>query len=132
MGKVPGWALSPCPGAERRFVSMTISNSRPEEAALPSSSPSAAIEAVGLSKRYGGGGSGVIAVDSLHLVIAPGELFGFLGENGAGKTTTIKMLTGLIPPTAGEARIGGWDVRREPLQGQATGRLRARQSVFVR
>lgn len=71
------------------------------------------IEAVGLTKRYGS--SGVAAVDDLHLSLPQGELFGFLGENGAGKTTTIKMLTGLIPPTTGVARIGGHDVRREPL-----------------
>ena len=72
------------------------------------------IEAVGLTKRYGGN-NGPVAVDDLHLSLREGELFGFLGENGAGKTTTIKMLTGLIPPTAGLARIGGYDVRREPL-----------------
>ena len=42
-------------------------------------------------------------------------MFGFLGENGAGKTTTIKMLTGLIPPTGGQARIGGFDIHKEPL-----------------
>ncbi len=72
------------------------------------------IEAVGLTKRYGGN-NGPAAVDDLHLSLREGELFGFLGENGAGKTTTIKMLTGLIPPTAGLARIGGHDVRRAPL-----------------
>jgi len=81
------------------------------------------IEAIGLTKRYGAGGGGdnqvaTAAVDSLCLAVAPGELFGFLGENGAGKTTTIKMLTGLIPPTAGVARIGGFDVRREPLRAK--------------
>jgi ABC-2 type transport system ATP-binding protein len=73
------------------------------------------IEAVGLTKRYGNTRERPPAVDDLHLSLRPGELFGFLGENGAGKTTTIKMLTGLIPPTSGVARIGGHDVRREPL-----------------
>lgn len=70
------------------------------------------IEAVGLTKRYG---AGPTAVDNLTLSVAAGELFGFLGENGAGKTTTIRMLTGLIPPSAGAARIGGHDLRGEPL-----------------
>jgi ABC-2 type transport system ATP-binding protein len=78
-----------------------------------------AIEAVSLSKRYGASANGPVAVDELSLSIAPGELFGFLGENGAGKTTTIKMLTGLIPPSGGVARIGGHDVRTEPLAAKA-------------
>ena len=90
----------------------------------PVSPPAAAtpmIEALGLTKRYlaGGSRSSRPAVDDLHLAVAPGELFGFLGENGAGKTTTIKMLTGLIPPTQGAARIGGWDVRGDPLRAKA-------------
>ena len=68
-----------------------------------------AIEADGLTKRYHQ--SSRPAVDNLQLSVAPGELFGFLGENGAGKTTTIKMLTGLIPLTEGRARIGGFDVQ---------------------
>ncbi len=73
------------------------------------------IEAVGLTKRYG---TGRPAVENLHLSVETGELFGFLGENGAGKTTTIKMLTGLIPPTTGRARIGGYDIRAEPLKAK--------------
>jgi ABC-2 type transport system ATP-binding protein len=71
------------------------------------------IEAVGLTKRYDGAPRP--AVDDLNLSVAAGELFGFLGENGAGKTSTIKMLTGLIPPTAGQARIGGHDLQADPL-----------------
>ncbi len=67
------------------------------------------IEAVGLSKVYGR--SATPAVESLTLMVAPGELFGFLGPNGAGKTTTIKMLVGLLQPSAGAARIGGFDVQ---------------------
>jgi ABC-2 type transport system ATP-binding protein len=82
-------------------------------------SAAAVIEADGLSKRYGSGANGSrLAVDDLRLSVAPGELFGFLGENGAGKTTTIKMLTGLIPPTEGRARIGGFDVGEEPLRAK--------------
>lgn len=80
------------------------------------------IEADDLTKRYGGGGSGGpagetgrAAVENLRLSVRAGELFGFLGENGAGKTTTIKMLTGLIPPSSGVARIGGHDLRTDAL-----------------
>jgi ABC-2 type transport system ATP-binding protein len=53
------------------------------------------------------------AVEELTLRVEPGELFAFLGPNGAGKTTTIKMLCGLLFPTAGSVRIGGFDVQRE-------------------
>jgi ABC-2 type transport system ATP-binding protein len=53
------------------------------------------------------------AVDGIDLYVAPGEIYGFLGPNGAGKSTTVLMLTTLLPPTAGTARVGGYDVRRE-------------------
>lgn len=76
------------------------------------------IEADGLSKRYGFGSEERLAVEDLRLSVGAGELFGFLGENGAGKTTTIKMLTGLIPPTEGRARIGGRDVRDDPREAR--------------
>ncbi|WP_254545696.1 ABC transporter ATP-binding protein [Halomarina pelagica] len=62
-----------------------------------------AIEATGLSKRYGD----EIAVEGLDLAVPHGTVYGFLGPNGAGKTTTIRMLTTLLRPTAGEARIDG-------------------------
>jgi len=58
-----------------------------------------------LSKRFGS----ILAVDDLTLTVPAGEVFGFLGPNGAGKSTTIRMLLGLIRPTAGEARIFGAD-----------------------
>ena len=58
----------------------------------------------GLSKRYG---NGVVAVDGLDLVVRRGEVYGFLGPNGAGKTTTLRMLLGLILPTAGTATVAG-------------------------
>jgi ABC-2 type transport system ATP-binding protein len=68
-----------------------------------------AVVASALTRRFGG----FVAVDRVSFAVAPGEIFGFLGPNGAGKTTTIKMLTGLLPPSAGEARIAGFDVRTE-------------------
>src|SRR6186997_2284483 len=50
------------------------------------------------------------AVGGIDLVVSPGEIYGFLGPNGAGKSTTVLMLTTLLPPTAGTARVGGFDV----------------------
>src|SRR5438874_13171009 len=52
-----------------------------------------------------------LAVEQLTLRVEPGELFAFLGPNGAGKTTTIKMLVGLLFPTAGTVRVGGYDLK---------------------
>jgi ABC-2 type transport system ATP-binding protein len=70
-----------------------------------------AIETTGLSRRFGD----FVAVDGITLKIPKGQLYGFLGLNGAGKTTTIRMLTTLLPPSAGTARLWGHDVVREPL-----------------
>lgn len=64
----------------------------------------AAIQTLGLRKVYG---RRQVAVEDLTLEVRPGEVFGFLGPNGAGKTTTVKMLLGLVRPTAGEARLFG-------------------------
>ncbi|MCB0141613.1 MAG: ATP-binding cassette domain-containing protein, partial [Caldilineaceae bacterium] len=61
----------------------------------------AIIETSNLTKRYGP----VTAVDGVSLRVAPGEIYAFLGLNGAGKTTTIRMLLGMIKPTAGEVCI---------------------------
>lgn len=72
------------------------------------------IEVCGLSKRY----SHFLAVDNISLDIKPGQIFGFLGANGAGKTTTIRMLVGILKPTSGEIRIGGFDMLREPLKAK--------------
>lgn len=69
------------------------------------------IETVNLRKAY----NQTLAVDSLNLVIPEGEFFCFLGPNGAGKTTTIKMLTGLLRPTSGIARVAGHDLQLEPV-----------------
>src|SRR5262245_62204388 len=53
------------------------------------------------------------AVDGVDLHVDPGEIYGFLGPNGAGKSTTVLMLTTLLPPTAGTARVGGFDVAKQ-------------------
>lgn len=57
--------------------------------------------------------NGPRAVDGIDLAVAPGEIYGFLGPNGAGKSTTVLMLTTLLPPTAGRARVAGFDVATE-------------------
>ena len=71
-----------------------------------------AIEVEGLIKTYGP----VTAVDGINFTVDRQEVFGFLGPNGAGKTTTIKILATLLNPTAGQARIGGYDVTRDREQ----------------
>jgi lipooligosaccharide transport system ATP-binding protein len=68
-----------------------------------------AVEARGLEKRF----QATVAVDGIDLEIPVGGCFGFLGPNGAGKTTTIKMITCVSPPTAGELRVLGLDVRSD-------------------
>jgi ABC-2 type transport system ATP-binding protein len=57
--------------------------------------------------------NGPRAVDGIELQVAPGEIYGFLGPNGAGKSTTVLMLTTLLPPTSGTARVAGHDILRE-------------------
>jgi drug efflux transport system ATP-binding protein len=69
-----------------------------------------AILTEGLTKRFGA----FVAVDAVSFAVSAGEVFGFLGPNGAGKTTTIRMLCGILPPTAGRAMVGGSDVATEP------------------
>lgn len=66
----------------------------------------AAVTVKGLTRAFGE----FKAVDAIDLTVARGEVFGFLGPNGAGKSTTIRMLCGLLLPTAGEGRVGGFDI----------------------
>ncbi len=68
------------------------------------------LETQALTRRFGK----LTAVDALTIAVGRGEVFGLLGPNGAGKTTVIKMLTTLLPPTSGVARVAGFDVARRP------------------
>ena len=70
----------------------------------------AAVEARALTRRFGD----FSAVDAIDFTVSPCEVFGLLGANGAGKTTAIRMLTGLLEPTSGSARVAGHDVGSEP------------------
>ena len=69
-----------------------------------------AVEARDLSRRFGS----FVAVDAITFDVAEGEVFGFLGANGAGKTTAMRMLTGLLRPSGGSARVAGVDVAAQP------------------
>jgi len=71
-----------------------------------------AISTQGLTRRFGE----LVAVDDVNLRVAAGQFFGFLGANGAGKSTTIKMLTGLLAPTAGRIEILGVDLANNPVE----------------
>ena len=73
---------------------------------MPSSPEVHAVTLRGLEKRFGD----FVAVDRISLDVARGEIFGFLGPNGAGKSTTIRMLTGLLAPSAGSGTVAGFDV----------------------
>lgn len=77
------------------------------------------LEIAGLSKTYGRRAGGVRAVQDVSLTVRAGEVYGFLGANGAGKSTTIRMLLGLIAPSAGSIRLFGHDLRH----GQPPGKV---------
>ena len=75
-----------------------------------------AVEIKNMVKRFGD----FVAVDNVSLSVQRGEIFGFLGSNGAGKTTTIRMLCGLLTPTSGSARVGGFDLATQSEQIKQT------------
>jgi len=96
------------------------------------------LELAGLTRRF----SALVAVNDLNLAIERGEMFALLGPNGAGKSTTIKMLTTLLPPSAGSARVDGLDVVRHagavrriigyvPQMLSADGTLTGRENLLV-
>jgi ABC-2 type transport system ATP-binding protein len=88
-----------------------------------------AIEASGLRKTYAGG---VEAVKGVDFDVAAGEVFGLLGPNGAGKSTTVGMLTTTIVPTAGTARLAGYDVAKRPLAARAVSSVVFQEAVVDR
>jgi len=75
----------------------------------------AVLELDGLTRRF----ADLVAVDHLSLSVGEGEMFALLGPNGAGKSTTIEMLTTLLPPTGGSARVAGLEA--SPGQGRSGG-----------
>jgi len=86
-----------------------------------------AVAARDLTRRFGD----FTAVDRVDFSVATGEVFGFLGPNGAGKTTTIRMLTGLLRPTSGTARVAGLDVAADPgLLRRRIGYMSQRFSLY--
>ncbi|HET7755184.1 MAG TPA: ABC transporter ATP-binding protein [Anaeromyxobacteraceae bacterium] len=88
----------------------------------------AAIETVDLTRRFGR----FVAVDRVSFSVERGEIFGYLGANGAGKSTTIRMLIGLLAPSAGEARVAGHDVRTAPEQvKRAIGYMSQKFSLYL-
>lgn len=85
------------------------------------------IEIEHLTKRYGS----FTAVDNLVLSVEAGEIFSFLGVNGAGKTTTLRMLAGVLQPTAGKIRICGWDLAEHPSEAKrVTGYIPDRPHLY--
>ena len=87
------------------------------------------VQAVGLSKRFGP----IAAVSDLSFNVDAGEIFGILGPNGSGKTTTIRMLSCLISPTEGQASVGGFDIRKDPMRvREAVGVLTENPSLYER
>ncbi len=87
------------------------------------------IEVAGLSKTYPGG---VRALDGIDFEVGAGEVFGLLGPNGAGKSTTVGILTTTIAPTAGRARLAGFDVVRQPLQARSVSSVVFQEAVVDR
>jgi ABC-2 type transport system ATP-binding protein len=98
-------------GGQPKRTQAFVAPSRPE------SNGAAAVEAMGLTKRFGD----FTAADQITFTIKRGEIFGLLGPNGAGKSTTFKMMCGLLRPTAGTARVDGYDLYSAPAV--ARGRL---------
>lgn len=78
------------------------------------------VQAHGLTKTYTrADGTKVLAVQGIDLEIRKGEIFSLLGPNGAGKSTTISMISGLIPPTSGDATIGGFSITKQPIEAKS-------------
>jgi len=114
-GRAPALAASPA-APHVRLETLPAGRAAPlTGAAAVAGQRGGAIVAEGLTRRFGAR----TAVDGLSLAVAPGEIYGFLGPNGAGKSTTIKMLAGLLAPSAGRVSIAGHDVWDEPIAARA-------------
>jgi ABC-2 type transport system ATP-binding protein len=72
------------------------------------------IEVINLTKEYGK----LTALDKVSFEVKKGEILGFLGPNGAGKTTAMRIITGFLPATSGDVKLGGYDIRKEPLKAK--------------
>lgn len=114
---VTGWIGDPAQAliwrkglAARRYRMVEPARRRPERRArVADRDAEAVIETEGLTRRFGD----LVAVDAVSFTVKAGEIFGLIGPNGAGKSTLIKMLTTLLPPSAGHARVAGFDVARQ-------------------
>jgi ABC-2 type transport system ATP-binding protein len=104
------------PGLEDLFLQRLFPGKQPRPmfhlAALQPLERQVTIESDGATRRF----DGFVAVDSVDLQVQKGEIFGLLGPNGAGKTTLIKMMCGLLEPSAGAIRVAGFDVKSEKQQ----------------
>lgn len=108
-----------CDNLEKAFIQLLPEEAKrghrePVITPLVKRSDVPAIEATGLTQRFGD----FTAVDHVNFRIEQGEIFGFLGSNGCGKTTTMKMLTGLLPPTEGVAKLFGKEVKGGDLDSR--------------
>src|SRR5262245_9617598 len=104
----------PCGSTHREEAEPEVPDAcaeRPGAACMFTAVVTQAINAEGLTKRYGS----TLALDRLDLAVEPGEVYGYLGPNGAGKTTTIRLLLGLHRPTTGRAELFGLDAWREAV-----------------
>src|SRR3954447_17782215 len=107
-GSLSRAARAPLVGS--RGVSRIRARGLPRTLLIMSPAAAEGIEVEGLVREFK---NGPRAVDGIELAVSPGEIYGFLGPNGAGKSTTVLMLTTLLPPTAGTARVAGHDILRE-------------------
>lgn len=110
-------AMTSCDSLEEAFIALLPEQKRSDYKRFERLRPTfhddvPAIEADGLTMRFGD----FVAVDNVKVRVERGEIFGFLGSNGCGKTTTMKMLTGLLQPTSGVARLFGKEVQAQDLE----------------
>jgi ABC-2 type transport system ATP-binding protein len=89
---------------------VTAPGGAPSPGERPKAVEAPAVQLSGLGRAFGA----LAAVDGLTFAVGRGELFGLVGPDGAGKTTTLRMLAGILPPTAGDAQVAGYSVRRAP------------------